>query len=59
MPNRRDTWSGAMKSVIVAVGDCEVLVLMKIVLMPSVRHGSKAASSAVRSTAPSANVLVG
>ena len=42
-----------------AVGDWDALVLTRMVLMPTVRHGSKVPSSAVRSTAASAKVLVG
>ena len=50
---------GTIKSTMFADGDWDVLVLIKIVLMPRVRQGSKLPSRAVRSTAASANVLVG
>ena len=54
-PSRKLTWTGVTKSLIAAVADCEVLVFMRIVLTPMLRHGSKPETSAVKSTAASAN----
>src|SRR5205809_1026523 len=56
-PSRRSSERGAMKSTMVAWGDCDVLVFTMIVFTPTLKQGSKPPKSTVTSTATSAKVL--